>query len=101
LTIGLQTIQADLDLSLVEAQKREDKREVYNDRLLVLIGALLGLTQLYPFIQDMMNNWPFCALSDWLCSPAWRWSANLIILLAFMMAFWGIYAWWRKNKPTE
>jgi len=101
LTLGLQTIQTDLDFSLIEAQQREEKREAYNDRLLALLGILLALSAFYPFIRDIMTYWPFCSQYSWSCSPVWRWGGTLVLFLAFMAAFWGLYAWWQKNRPAD
>lgn len=53
---GLQTLRADLELRQAEKERREAKREKHRDLRLAYLGILLGITQLWPIWQNMMEN---------------------------------------------
>ena len=92
--------QTNLDYLLVETQQRDEKRKAHIERLLALMAILLSITQIYPIIQDMMEHWPFCSSYNKLCSPLWRWGVNSVLLFIFVIGFFVLYSWWRKNRPV-
>ncbi len=86
LSIGLQTIQAELDFALAKMREQQEEREGRTQKFLAWIAVLLGLTQLYPLIQDIMLYWPGCTDELFLCSNNWRWTLDGLILVGFFLA---------------
>jgi len=99
LTVGLETVRSKIDLLSIEIKHRDEIDHRYNERALTWAAMLLGLTQIYPIFQDIMNYFPFCQQDIWLCSQAWRMAIDTIVLLIFIIAFWRLYKWWVENKP--
>lgn len=57
---GLQAIRADLELSLVEQERKEANRERKRNLIFTAIGLVLGLTQIWPIVDKCYEIQPQC-----------------------------------------
>ncbi|GEM_PF-2767684 len=79
-------------------QQAKDKQDKRRDLALTLVGALLASAQIYPFVQDMMDNWAFCSyFASWRCSASARTGIDFLLLLVLIGAFIGAYRWWKRQ----
>ncbi len=96
---GLQAVRANLELLLVEQEQTDAKRDKQRDSILALIGLLLGVAQLWPIADTVLDLLNPNSLDSW---QVMRLGINVaclngvVILLALLIGL-GVYSWVRRE----